>query len=53
MADGRTLDLGWEHTIQHTDDVLYRIVHLKHITLSTNVTLINSIQIFKKENKYF
>ena len=44
------LTSGGEHTIQYTDDVLQNCTPEACIMLLTNVTPINSIQIFKKEN---
>ena len=44
-GDGRRLDLGGEHTIQRTDDVLWNCPPETYIILLTNVTPINSIKV--------
>ena len=41
--DGRRVDLGYEHTIQCTDDVLWNCALETCIKLLTSVTAINSI----------
>ena len=43
-GDGRRLDLGGEHTIQNTDDVLQNCTLETYIILLTSVTPINSIK---------
>ena len=42
--DGRRVDLGYEHTIQCTDDVLWNCALETCIKLLTSVTAINSIK---------
>ena len=46
------LNLGDEHTIQYTDDVLWNCTSETYIILLTNVTSINSTKFFSKSNQH-
>ena len=48
FGDGWRPDLGSEHTIQCTDDVLWNYAPETYIILLTSVTSINSIKEIKK-----
>ena len=43
-GDGRRLDLGGEHTIQYTGNLLQNYTPKTYLILLTNVTQINSIK---------